>query len=604
VGTKRFNLALQSEGRKSVEEDWRFISQFSDFKEGFKAIANIAAVAGWGVWKLISIDKKKKRCIYRVWNSWEGLYQKTLGVCWGSGMLAGKMAGYCTKLFKTNCWAKQTAFITEGDQYDEFSVVPSDRSLENEIENLLTTDEATRADMAVALKKLQDEILERKRAEEGLKVSEEKYRAIFESFQDVYYQNDTQGRLTEISPSVRQYGYEPDEILGCFAADFYNNPSDFEAVNEKLKENGVLKDCEIHLKHRHGKMIDASLTARMVYDKESRWIGTEGVLRDITERKRAENITRIQKDLAVKLSETSFLEEALIYCVDAAIQAYRMDSAGIYLVDEVTGEVNLVYSTGFNPDYVKSVSHYDADSPNAQIIRNGASVHVLHAELDIPLSETEISEGLRSVSVIPVTHKGNSIGCMNIASHSLDITSEFDRKSMETIANLVGDVITRIRAEQKLRESEERYRRLFEDDLKGDYISTPDGTFITCNNAFAKIFGFSSAEEVISTPVESFYPDRKEREDFLRLLRDEKKLELYEKDYRHRDGHILHIIENAVGIFNTSNELIQVNGFIIDNTERKNLEKQLMQSQKEAENFILRPVKKYWTGSLQSYTRR
>ena len=95
VGMKRFGLALQSEGRKSVENDWQVISQFSDFRDGFKAIANIAAVAGWGDWELFSLDENKKTCHFRVKNSWEGRYQKSLGVCWNSGMLAGKMAGYC-----------------------------------------------------------------------------------------------------------------------------------------------------------------------------------------------------------------------------------------------------------------------------------------------------------------------------------------------------------------------------------------------------------------------------------------------------------------------------------------------------------------------------
>ena len=59
VGTERFGLALQSEGRKSVVQDWQVISQFSDFKDGFKAIANIAAVAGWGDWTLISMDENE-----------------------------------------------------------------------------------------------------------------------------------------------------------------------------------------------------------------------------------------------------------------------------------------------------------------------------------------------------------------------------------------------------------------------------------------------------------------------------------------------------------------------------------------------------------------
>jgi rsbT co-antagonist protein RsbR len=69
VGEKRFNLALQSEGRKSVEADWRVISQFSKFSEGFKAIANIAAVAGWGEWGIISLDREKKEAVFQVHNS-------------------------------------------------------------------------------------------------------------------------------------------------------------------------------------------------------------------------------------------------------------------------------------------------------------------------------------------------------------------------------------------------------------------------------------------------------------------------------------------------------------------------------------------------------
>ncbi|MDD5642343.1 MAG: PAS domain S-box protein [Syntrophales bacterium] len=172
VGTERFLLALQSQGRKSVETDWQVISQYPDFAAGFKALANIAAVAGWGAWELTSLDVEKKECRFRVADSWEGLYQKALGVCWGSGMLAGKMAGYCSKLFGTNCWSEQTGFIAAGDAFDEFVVRPSSKSIEQEIENLLVSDEATRADMAVALHKLEQEIGERQRAEEEWKLNE------------------------------------------------------------------------------------------------------------------------------------------------------------------------------------------------------------------------------------------------------------------------------------------------------------------------------------------------------------------------------------------------------------------------------------------------
>lgn len=165
VGAERFALALQSEGRKSVEADWQVITQCPDFAEGFRAIANIAAVAGWGRWELKSLDREAKECRFCVTDSWEGRYQKALGVCWGSPMLAGKLAGYASKLFGTNCWADQETFIARGDSCDGFVVRPSSRSIEVEVDRLLATDEATRADMAVALRKLEQEIAERKRAE-------------------------------------------------------------------------------------------------------------------------------------------------------------------------------------------------------------------------------------------------------------------------------------------------------------------------------------------------------------------------------------------------------------------------------------------------------
>jgi len=97
VGTERFLLALQSEGRKSVEADWRVISGFPDFRDGFRAIANIAAVAGWGHWALTLVDENQRECHFRVTDSWESGYQRALGVCWGSGMLAGKLAGFLQK---------------------------------------------------------------------------------------------------------------------------------------------------------------------------------------------------------------------------------------------------------------------------------------------------------------------------------------------------------------------------------------------------------------------------------------------------------------------------------------------------------------------------
>ena len=87
-------------------------------------------------------------------------------------------------------------------ELDEFLVHPSERSIEEEIENLLATDKANRADMAVALQKLQNEVKDRKRAEEELRKSEERFRELAELLPETIFEMDVQGNLKFVMRSV------------------------------------------------------------------------------------------------------------------------------------------------------------------------------------------------------------------------------------------------------------------------------------------------------------------------------------------------------------------------------------------------------------------
>jgi PAS domain S-box-containing protein len=290
VGTERFGLALQSQGRKSVEADWQVISQFSNFRDGFKAIANIAAVAGWGDWRLVSLNEKAKECHFRVTDSWEGRYQKGLGVCWGSGMLAGKMSGYCSKLFNTNCWTDQTAFVAIGNQFDEFVVRPSDRSIEKEIENLLLTDEATRADMAVALQKLRSEVSERKRAEETLRESEEKYRLLVENANDAIFIAQDEVIKFPNPKTEEMISYTEDELA---KTPFVNiiHPEDREMVLDRYKRRLMGEELpstySFRIINHAGEELWVQLNAVLIT-----WEGrpaTLNFLRDITQEKKLED---------------------------------------------------------------------------------------------------------------------------------------------------------------------------------------------------------------------------------------------------------------------------------------------------------------------------
>ena len=185
VGTERFNLYMQTGGIDSMEGDWAVISSQPTFTAGFAVMVPIAMAAGWGRWETVAVDYDKKRAVFRTYNSWEALYQKHLGVCWGSGMIAGKFAGFGSRLFGTACWAEQTKFCALGDEYDEFTVSPAEFTTQERLHKLLESGLGTAVDLGAALSQLRQEVAERQKVEGELRVALQQVRAQEEALRKI-----------------------------------------------------------------------------------------------------------------------------------------------------------------------------------------------------------------------------------------------------------------------------------------------------------------------------------------------------------------------------------------------------------------------------------
>ncbi|MDP2209824.1 MAG: PAS domain S-box protein [Bacteroidota bacterium] len=148
------------------------------------------------------------------------------------------------------------------------------------------------------------------------------------------------------------------------------------------------------------------------------------------------------------------------------------------------------------------------------------------------------------------------------------------------------DITERKQAEEKLLASEDRYRSFFEADLTGDFISTPSGKILACNEAFAKIFGFDSVDEVLDNNASELYGSISDRSEFLQLLKEKKMLKDIRFKMRRRDGKMIYILENVVGEFDDNGELIQFKGFIIDETERVQAEEIISQSEERYRTIV------------------
>ncbi len=120
-----------------------------------------------------------------------------------------------------------------------------------------------------------------------LQEKEEKYRSIFVNLQDVYFEMQLDGQITEVSPSVSHFSlYRREDILGNNIDQLFPSAKNRDRLTSRLKNTGSVTDYEIYLQDKDGTLVPCSLNARYQDNLEPPKIC--GTLRDITERKQAE----------------------------------------------------------------------------------------------------------------------------------------------------------------------------------------------------------------------------------------------------------------------------------------------------------------------------
>src|SRR6266545_895083 len=328
-------------------------------------------------------------------------------------------------------------------------------------------------------------ITEKKQTEEALRLNEEKYRNIYENVADVIYETDNQGHLTSISPSIeKQGGYRPEELIGRNVTEFFVFPAQYAALDALMIANGSVNDFEALLRQKAGNTLFASITAHIVFDANGQGVATEGVLRDITERKQVEErIRQMNADLERRVSErTSQLQESNTYLsslIETAIalnesldlneildrilvQAHKLVPARALNVMFVEGEhawiVRRFGTKGLEKIEQNLLSfRFPLSGLTFQRMRaTGQSIHISDTATEPGWQNIQGSEWARSYVAVPLVISDETIGFLD-ASHSEP--NFFDQKHLlmlESLAHHAAIAIQNARLLDELKKALEK----------------------------------------------------------------------------------------------------------------------------------------------------
>jgi diguanylate cyclase (GGDEF)-like protein/PAS domain S-box-containing protein len=192
--------------------------------------------------------------------------------------------------------------------------------------------------------------------------------------------------------------------------------------------------------------------------------------------------------------------------------------------------------------------------------------------------------GLRAAWSAPISASdGRVVGTLAVYQTKVGLPSARDHELMSRLAQIAGIAIERRSAEDALRESEAKFRGLFENVMEGVYRSTRDGRWVVVNPAFVQMMGYESAEEIYRLSAGSLYWFPSDRETYVRRMESDGEVRNEEYVMRRKDGSMLVVVDNGRVVRDRQGRVTGFEGSIADITERKKAETAVFQAKERAQ---------------------
>ncbi|HEY6871215.1 MAG TPA: GAF domain-containing protein [Geobacteraceae bacterium] len=371
------------------------------------------------------------------------------------------------------------------------------------------------------------------------------------------------------------YGHDELEVLTALA------PAMLEAF-QRLRAEEALRRAHDELEMRVADRTEELASAINILQEE------------IVERERAEERIRRLNRLYAVLSGT---RHAIVLAADReslfrdfcriAVEDGGFLLSWVGLVEGESCQVRTVAAhgaTGYLDDIrISAQEDMEGRGPTGVSIREGTYYICNDFQNDpctTPWHERGRAHGIEASASIALKQHGRVIGALTLYADKKDF---FDPQQVELLRQMGADVsfaLDNLERAALLRESERKFRTLFEESKDVIYIMSPDGRFLDINSSAVELFGYQKEELLSLDVVGELYCDPTDRERFLQGLLAKGYVRDFEVCLRRKGGDQLHVLKTATAIRNDQGEISGYRGIIHDVTQRKRLELQLLQAQK------------------------
>ncbi|MBN1522722.1 MAG: PAS domain S-box protein [Candidatus Aureabacteria bacterium] len=435
------------------------------------------------------------------------------------------------------------------------------------------------------------DITQRKQAEETLSERESFFSDVFSSIQDGISILDNDYTIIRVNPMIEKWYSHSMPLVGKKCYEAYHKRKEICEVcpTRQVIETEHPAYESVPMRDGEGKIIGwIDLYTFPLFDRETGELkGVIEYVRDITDRVKAERLSEIQRDLAIRLSASTNIKEAMEHLFESAFQVGEVDSGGLYLVDEESGAVDLVYSKGLSEGFLASVSHFEKNNPEYDIVKKGEPVYIRYMEGDLSkVHEAREKERLLTVACIPLKHEGRVIGSINFGSHTLKELSTSTRIALEAIAAQVGGAVVRIKIQESLAEEKELLDVTLRSIDDGVITTDIEGKIILMNDVAESLTGWTY-QDAFRKPLRQVFTVFREKnghpfeDPVSRVVKSGARIEIRESLYlKSKVIRDLVIAESVAPVKDKQGNIIGVVLVFRDITEKRKIEEELQRAQR------------------------